>query len=136
VKPTEAVTLARIVRGFCPQQALDEYTADAYVEVLGGLPLKDCADAVRALGRVQSFISAAEIYQEVRKVRNKRLSDYGDPTPPPDLTPLETIAWLRKKRRQIADGEATEDEYAGELKARHLPDLRVVMPGTDVSEGR
>jgi hypothetical protein len=130
MKPTEAVTLARIVRGYCPQQAIDEYTADAYIEVLGDLPFGDCTDAVRLLGRSQSFISAAEIYQEVRKVRNKRIAEAGDLTPPRGMTDAEERAWIGEARCRIGNGETVDVDY-GELKPRHLPDLRQILPRTD-----
>src|SRR5690606_14585339 len=44
--PEEAVILARYVKAMCPQQRLDEYTADAWYDVLAPYPLEDARAAV------------------------------------------------------------------------------------------
>lgn len=66
--PTEAVMLVRFVEALCPQQAIDEYTADAWHEVLGHLELAECRAAVTAVARMKPFVSPSEIIAEVAKV--------------------------------------------------------------------
>jgi hypothetical protein len=102
--PTETVALLRLVRAVCPAQKLDEYTPDAWHELLGDLRLEDCNQALKALGQRQVFIAPAEIRQEVRRIRKDRLDRNPLPVPPSDMTPLETLAWQRETNKAIADG--------------------------------
>ena len=101
---TETVALLRIVRAVCPAQKFDEYTPDAWHELLDDLRLEDCRLAVKALGQRQVFIAPAEIRAEVRRIRRERLDRTPLPVPPPDLTPQQTLAWQRDTNRAIADG--------------------------------
>ncbi len=107
--PTEAVILCRFARSICPQQHFDEFTPDAWGEVLGRLRLVDCKEALTELAAKQPFVSPAEIRAEVRRIRRERDSDFGAlPDPPNDIDPDDTAAymrWLRETRRRIADGE-------------------------------
>jgi hypothetical protein len=73
----------------------------------------------------------SHVIAEVRRLRAKRISEAGDPTPPPNLTPAQTIAWLTDWRRTVGDGETPDAAYPGELKPRHLPDLRQILPTPD-----
>lgn len=108
MKPTEAVALCRMVKAYCPQQAIDEYTADAYGDILRPYRLEDCQEAIRNLGRAQAFIAPAEIADEVRRIRNKRVADYGVIDPPEGMDPDDTGAyarWFAETTRRIADGD-------------------------------
>ncbi len=104
MKPTETVRLTRLVKAVCPQQQFDEYTADAWADLLGDLRLEDCMIAVRQLGQQQAFIAPSEIRSTVRKIRAERIDRTPMPDPDPDMTPAETILWLRETRKAIADG--------------------------------
>lgn len=110
---SESVALLRIVRAVCPQQKLDEFTPDAWSELLGDLRLEDCRLAVKALGQRQVFIAPAEIRTEVKRLRRDRLDRQPFPIPPPDLTPVETLAWQRDVTRAIADGTYRAPEVTG-----------------------
>ena len=46
--PHETLLLTRYVKACCPQQAIDEYTPDAWHDLLGDLSLADCRAAVVA----------------------------------------------------------------------------------------
>lgn len=116
--PTEAVKLTRLVKAICPQQAFDEYTADAWSELLADLNIADATRAVKQLGQRQVFIAPAEIRAEVRRIRSERIDKAPPITPPPELTPAETINWLRRTRRAIADGTYAPPEL--ELKPRDM----------------
>lgn len=63
--PTEMVMLTRYIKALCPQQQIDEYTADAWHDVLGHLDLADARHAAVAVARRQPFIAPSEIIGEV-----------------------------------------------------------------------
>ncbi|KIQ67023.1 hypothetical protein TR51_06435 [Kitasatospora griseola] len=94
----EAVMLARYVRALCPQQKFDEYTADTYGDVFADYDLEECKQAAAAIGRRQPFIAPAEIIDEVRAVRARRLADFRY-EPNPDETSAE---YVRRLRGQIS----------------------------------
>lgn len=124
--PTEAVALCRVVKAYCPQQAIDEYTADAYGELLADYSLRDAREAATNLGRRQPFISPAEIAAEIRRIREKRIADYGPLDPPPWLDPDKTgdyVRWIESEHRRIADGDTERPAVAGELEARDVSSL-------------
>lgn len=137
--PTDAVRLAGYIRAHFPSQPIDDYTADALGELLEPYSLADCRAAVLRLamrnhegeaGRPK-WCSPTDVYAEVRRERAKRIAEAGDLTPPPG-TEAEQRAWLRSARRAIGDGQTVDQLAAyGELKPRHLPDLRALMPAPD-----
>lgn len=131
--PTEAVTLTGYLRAHFPQQPVDEYTADALGELLAPYPAADCRAAIlRIAERGEKWCPPTEIRAEVKRIRTKRISDAGDLTPPPDLSPVQTIEWLKGARRHIANGGHVDGDAAyGELKPRHLPDLRAITRKPD-----
>ena len=59
--PTEVVILTRYVAAMCPAQKFDEYTPDAWFDVLADLQIEDARLAVAALAKHQTFVSPAEI---------------------------------------------------------------------------
>lgn len=66
----ETAALCRIVRALCPAQAWDEYTPDAWHEVLGGLDFDECRIAVAAAAARRPFIAPADIITEVAEQRS------------------------------------------------------------------
>jgi hypothetical protein len=107
--PAESLILTRFVRAACPQQKFDEYTPDAWHELLRDLSLENCRAAVTALGKRQTFISPAEIRGEVNRIRADRIRRFGNSEP--DYDGADVIGGLeaiRAQRRAIADGEITE----------------------------
>jgi hypothetical protein len=102
----EAVILTRYVRAMCPQQKLDEYTADAWRNVLSGYSLDEARAAVdRRVTAGHAFVAVGEIITEIRKARNDRLDQHSDAEPPPGDTGDATYrAALLAERRAIADG--------------------------------
>lgn len=123
----EAAILCRFAKAACPQQAIDEHTPAMWALLLAEVRLEDAKVALVNVTRSKPFVAPAEIIGEVKRIRAKRIADAGDLTPPPNLTPLETTAWLREARRRVGDGETVDDVAAyGELRARHLPDLRAI----------
>lgn len=106
----EAVALTRIVAATCPQQVMDDYTPDAWYEVLSDLESADCMRAVRVIKQRQPFVDPSEIRAEVRRVRNDRIARSLIPAPPPELTddPRAYKAALAESLRRAADGELPE----------------------------
>ncbi len=114
--PSEAIKLCRLVKACCPQQQIDEYTPDAWGELLGDLRLVDCVDAVKDIARRQAFIAPCEIRDQVRRIRNERIDRAGTLTPPPELSDGDYGRWLYETRRAIADG--------GPVPTYELPERR------------
>lgn len=108
--PKETVMLVRYVKACCPQQQIDEYTPDAWHDLLGDLAMNDCREAVKAVTRRQPFVAPAEIRAEVRRIRDDRLSRQVLPAPPPELAdePGRYQAALAASIQRIADGHGIE----------------------------
>jgi hypothetical protein len=104
--PKETVLLAAYVRACCPQQAMGEYTPDAWHDLLGDLPLDDCRAAAAAVARRQPFVSPSEIRAEVKRIREDRLAR--TPLPAPDAAladePGRYQRAVRASIRRVADG--------------------------------
>ena len=104
--PKETVLLAAYVKACCPQQAMGEYTPDAWHDLLGDLPFADCREAVTAVAKRQPFVAPAEIRGEVRKIRDLRLAKTSLPAPPADAAdqPGRYREIIRANVERIADG--------------------------------
>lgn len=106
--PTEAVTLCRLVKGACPQQAFDQYTPDMWAKILADVRFVDAEEAVVRIVARSPWCSPSEIIAEVKKMRAKRIEEFGPIHPPADIDPDNWRAfqeWLASTERQIADGE-------------------------------
>jgi hypothetical protein len=105
--PPETVLLTEYIRACCPQQAIGEYTPDAWHDLLGDLSLADCKAAVAAVAKRQPFVAPAEIRAEVKTIREQRLQDTAVPA---DLLvpfvddPPAYLAAVRTAETAIADG--------------------------------
>ena len=65
--PSETVILTRYVKALCPQQAIDEYTPDAWHDVLGGLTLTQARTAAANVASKQPFVAPSEILAEAER---------------------------------------------------------------------
>jgi hypothetical protein len=123
VTPDETVVLARYVRALCPGQKFDEYTPDAWHDVLADFALADARAAAAAVARKQPFVSPAEIIAEIRKQRDERAADFQGPglsAEIPDADPDDVQAYLsalRGLRTRAADGLAMKRRPVAELLA-------------------
>lgn len=121
--PDETVILARYVRALCPQQKFDEYTPDAWHDVLGDWPLATARTAAAAVAKQQPFVSPAEIIAEIRKQRDAKADSFQGPGLPaevPDADPDDIPAYLaalRTQRTRAADGEQLKRRPVAELIA-------------------
>lgn len=126
--PEETVALARIVRASCPQQKFDEYTPDAWHDLLGDLSLNDCRNAVRTVAARQPFVSPSEIRAEVQRIRSNRLHDFQYVPVEGDEDPEVYLAALREQKAAVADGrrEAAPALESGEPRPERV---RAVVSG-------
>lgn len=134
--PTEAVALCRFAKACCPQQAFDEYTPDAWFELLQDLRLEDCKEALTNVVRQQPFASPAEIRAEVKRIRWGRINAFGILPEPPDVSyadnPRAYHDWTAELMRRIGDGDLTsreqyDEEIGRQLTAREMPALEGVF---------
>lgn len=129
----EAVALARYVRALCPHQKMDEYTADAWGDVLADYDFETCKKAAAVLGQKQPFIAPAEIITEVRKGRRERLANFQYEPSDGDEDPREYLRRLRAQIADVADGhrpaELMPANHRGELIGEVLAE--VLHPADD-----
>jgi hypothetical protein len=107
VNHQEAVVLTRIVAAACPQQAIDDYTPDAWHDLLEDLSFEDCRAALIAMGKRQPFVAPAEIRAEVKRLREDRIARAFIPAPPPELAddPAAYREALAANVQAAADGQ-------------------------------
>ena len=137
--PAEAVMLCRFAKACCPQQQFDEYTPDAWFELLNDLRFEDCKQGLLDVVKTQPFVSPAEIRAAVRRVRYDRLDKFGHIAPVgiDSDDPRAEQAAIDEVRRRVADGELTREQYDAELRAvgilgsHELPALEGVFRHVD-----
>ena len=127
MKPTEAAALLTVAAAFDNRKP-DPDAAKAWSLALDGYRFEDCRDVIVQHYRTTGdWLMPHHVLTAVKRMRAKRLHEAVEPPPPPDLTPLETLAWLKDIRRRIADGEDVNDQGRGELVGRDLPELRALI---------
>ena len=108
MRPTEVVMLTGYMRAHFPSQPVDEYTTEALEELLAPYPAADCRQAVLNIAeRGERWCSPTNVKAEVRRIRAKRVADYGPIEPPAGLDPDDVRGyqrWLEAKTTAIADG--------------------------------
>jgi hypothetical protein len=104
VNEEETVVLARYVRALCPQQKFDEFTADAWHDVLGDFQLADARQAAAYVARRQPFVAPSEIAAEIGKIRSARTHDFLYEPPPGDSDP-NYLANYRTQLAATGDGD-------------------------------
>lgn len=102
--PTEAVLLTRYVEACCPQQRFDEYTPDAWFDLLGDLDFDDCKEAAKSVARRQPFVAPAEIRAQVREMREERIALAPLPPPDPEVPEAQYRDALKAIVRRAGDG--------------------------------
>lgn len=128
--PSEAVALCRFAKACCPQQAFDEYTPDAWGELLSDLRFEDCKTALTNVAKRQPFVSPAEIRAEVKRIRFRRLDRFGPFDPPPEASDRDYHRYITETNRRIADGELTREQYDAERAALTKGDTAAAIAGT------
>ncbi|MGV9756972.1 zinc finger domain-containing protein [Streptomyces tricolor] len=120
----EVVGITRYVRAVCPQQKIDEFTADAWEDFLLPYGVDETLAAIRAhITRGNAFISIGEIVAEITSARTERAADIQGPGLPPeipDADPDDVAAYLaavRAQRIRAADGQELKRRPVAELLA-------------------
>jgi hypothetical protein len=109
--PAEAQALLTVAAAFDNRKP-DPDAAQAWALQLDGLPFADCRDAVMAHYRTSSdWLMPKDVISAVQRVRDKRIAEAGDLTPPRGLTDDEERAWIGEARRRIADGQTLDDPH-------------------------
>lgn len=115
----------RLIRALCPQQRIDEYTADAWHEVIGHLDFETARDAVIAVKHGQAFVDPSDIIRHVR----------GDLRP--DSLPVREAMEAANLRQLAPAAAAPNPEYLAAKKlfgdmfrtpGRENPALAVACP--------
>lgn len=125
--PAEAQVLLSMAAAYDNRKP-DPDAAKAWAAALDDLRFEDCREALLAHYRDSTeWLMPAMVRRSVKRLRAARIAEHPPLTPPADLDGDEraTRKWLAAATRRIGDGESldTDAEY-GELKPRHLPDLR------------
>lgn len=137
--PEETVVLTRYVKALCPQQKFDEFTPDAWHDVLATWPMAEARAAAAAVAGRQPFVSPAEIIGEIKRQRGNRAADFQGPGLPaevPDADPDDVHAYLaalRAQRTKAADGIPMRRRPVAQLIAG-LTDALPDLPGEEVAE--
>lgn len=136
MSPEEAVALCRFTAACCPSQKFDEYTPDAWGLLLEDVRFIDAKEAVALVARKQPFVSPSEIRTAVKKIRDKRIAEFGAIPPPPAevLDPdnwRAFIEWQTATTKAIADGDLKPE--ALELPQRDMRQLERTFRRPDAS---
>ncbi|MGW4810508.1 zinc finger domain-containing protein [Kitasatospora cineracea] len=95
----EWVVLFRYIRAMYPQQKFDEYTPDAWYEVLAGYDAQAVRTAVAACAAKKPFVAPAEIIAQIAANAANCMTDFQYEPGDPDETARQ---YLARRRQQIA----------------------------------
>jgi hypothetical protein len=96
----ETARLCRIIAALSPSQKIDADTPDVWQVVLADVTLPDALEAAKAIAKRQPYIAPADIVNEARRLRTKRLDDVGVPTP--NVDPDDAGAYAEELRALTA----------------------------------
>nr|WSZ97252.1 hypothetical protein OH820_17750 [Streptomyces sp. NBC_00857] len=121
MSPEETVMLAAYVHAQCPQQKFDEYTPDAWHDVLYPYALAEARAAVVArVSGGAAFVAVGEIITEIRRARRDRAKHFQGPglaAQVPDADPDDVPAYLAALRAQRYRAAVPVDGDPGEVQA-------------------
>ncbi|MFB7900279.1 hypothetical protein ACFC1B_28615 [Streptomyces xiamenensis] len=134
----EIVILARYVRALCPAQKFDEYTPDAWSDVLRPYELADARAAAAAIARRQPWVAPAEIIAEVKRARGERLANFVYEPVDRDESAEEFAQRYRDGIRAVASGRVPAPTSAPALTGGPHPLVaqRLESVGREVPEVR
>lgn len=128
---TEALALLRKVIALCPSQAMDEYTPEAWAEVLDDIRWEDANQALINIGKAdldldkRRYIEPGHIRGEVRRIRARRLSVYGPIEPPPTPWPADANPW----------GDDLFGVAHNMIEERYMAEMRVKVANGELAPG-
>lgn len=103
----EAIALCRFVQACCPQQKFDEFTPDAWLDILEDLPYGLAKLAAKQVAKAQPFVSPAEILSMTNQMRRAAkipvsvAVDEAEGAAPSDPD-VNFIEWSRERRKRVA----------------------------------
>lgn len=121
----EWVAVFHYIQAMFPHQRFDEYTPDAWYEVLGEYDMYTVKAAVNVQATKKPFVSAAEIIAAIRDTSADRIGEFVYEPGDPDETPEQYLANLRRQLAQVAAGE--RPPVLALPPGRSLPDMAHVV---------
>ena len=104
---TEAAALCRYLQACCPQQKFDQFTSDAWFDLLADMPFGLAKLAAQRVATRQPFVSPSEIIATAKAMRKAvdphitRLLDETEGAAPADPD-ADWIAWCKARRERVA----------------------------------
>ena len=104
---TEAAALCRYLQACCPQQKFDQFTSDAWFDLLADMPYGLAKLAAQRVASRQPFVSPSEILATAKAMRKAvdphitRLLDETEGAAPADPD-ADWIAWCKARRERVA----------------------------------
>ena len=104
---TEAAALCRYLQACCPQQKFDQFTSDAWFDLLADMPYGLAKLAAQRVASQQPFVSPSEIIATAKAMRKSvdphitRLLDDIEGAAPSDPD-TDWIAWCKGRRERVA----------------------------------
>ena len=104
---TEAAALCRYLQACCPQQKFDQFTSDAWFDLLADMPFGLAKLAAQRVASRQPFVSPSEIIATAKAMRKAvdphitRLLDETEGAAPSDPD-TDWIAWCKARRERVA----------------------------------
>lgn len=122
--------LVRYIRALCPQQAIDEFTPDAWHDVLADLEFGAARHAAMRIAHRQPFIAPSEIVAEASKREVRK---------PYECTPAEAIAASSLRALPAAEAVPAPPEFSAavlDLKRKLAEKAEKAMAVDRASERR
>ena len=104
---TEVAALCRYLQACCPQQKFDQFTSDAWFDLLADMPFGLAKLAAQRVASRQPFVSPSEIIATAKAMRKAvdphitRLLDETEGAAPADPD-ADWIAWCKARRERVA----------------------------------
>ena len=104
---TEAAALCRYLQACCPQQKFDQFTADAWFDLLADTPYGLAKLAAQRVASRQPFVSPSEIIATAKAMRKAvnphitRLLDDTEGAAPSDPD-TDWLTWCKARRERVA----------------------------------
>ena len=104
---TEAAALCRYLQACCPQQKFDQFTSDAWFDLLADVPFGLAKLAAQRVASRQPFVSPSEIIATAKAMRKAvdphitRLLDETEGAAPADPD-ADWLAWCKARRERVA----------------------------------
>lgn len=104
---TEAAALCRYLQACCPQQKFDQFTSDAWFDLLADMPFGLAKLAAQRVASRQPFVSPSEIIATAKAMRKAvdphitRLLDDIEGAAPSDPD-ADWLAWCKARRERVA----------------------------------